>query len=79
MCALLRRHMYGTRMAGEEVAGRIQLPPHRAQICPGDGVPTSVQPPGQGHRRVCAQDDFTAVGPKPELDWFEKTLKSHTS
>ena len=33
--------------------------------------------PGRGISVSVHGDDFTATGPKDQLDWFEATLKSH--
>ena len=74
-CGLLRRHMYGTRRAAEgwqyEYSATLISAGFRqgkASACvfvhPSRNVPVSV------HR-----DDFTASGPKNQLDWFEGMMR----
>ena len=76
-CGLLRRHMYGTRRAAEgwqdEYSGTLVsmgFLQGKASACvfvhPQRGIAVSVH-----------GDDFTATGPKCELDWFEQTMKGH--
>jgi len=77
-CALLLRHMYGTRKAAdgwqEEYSSLLV-----SQLGFSQGLASTcvfVQP----ERNItCAVhgDDFTAAGPKQALDWFEKVLAEH--
>ena len=77
MCALLKRHMYGTRRAAEgwqdEYSSTLVangFTRGRASAC----VFTHLE---RGIAVSVHGDDFTATGPKHELDWFESMMKSH--
>jgi histone deacetylase 1/2 len=74
MCGMLKRHMYGTRMAAdgwqEEYSTLlVGLEFRQGQACP-----------NVFHHRdrqvVCSVhgDDFTSCGPKPALDWMESKI-----
>jgi hypothetical protein len=77
MCALLRRHMYGTRRAADGWQDEYSTRLREAGFTQGMASPCVFFHPT---RRVAVSvhgDDFTATGSKRDLDWFEQTLKSH--
>ena len=75
MCGLLRRHIYGARRAAdgwqEEYSGRMI----DAGFIQGMASPCVFHHPARNIVCSVHGDDFTAAGSKPELDWFEATLK----
>ena len=76
-CGLLRRHMYGTRRAAEgwqdEYSGTMVsmgFTQGKASAC--------VFMHAERHIAVSVHgDDFTATGPKRQLDWFEERMRQH--
>ena len=76
-CALLRRHMYGTRRAAEAWQEE-----YSTRLCEAGFTQGVASPCVFTHReRAIAVsvhgDDLTAAGPKSQLDWFEGVLRSH--
>ena len=78
MCGLLERHMYGTRRAAdgwqEEYSKMIN-----AGFIQGMASPCVFHHPTRNIVCSVYGDDFTAAGPKPELDWFEATSRNPMS
>ena len=75
MCGLLRRHMYGTRRAAEGWRDEYSTRMIDAGFIQGIASPCVFHHPTGNIVCSVHGDDFTAAGPKPELDWFEATLK----
>ena len=76
MCALLRRHMYGTRRAAE--GWQDEYSTRMVELGSVQGL-ASLCVFNSPSRRISVSvhgDDFTAVGSKQQLDWFEKTLRA---
>ena len=74
-CGLLRKHMYGTRAAADgcqqEYSGFLRSIGFRQVVaCPCLFVNSDRQLAVSVHG-----DDFTAAGPKCEIDWFERLLE----
>ena len=72
-CALLLRHMYGTDGAAEGWQDECSFRPIEAGFVQGMASPCVFNHPGEGMAVSVHGDNFTAVGPKSELDRFEKT------
>ncbi len=74
MCALLKRHMYGTRMAADGWQEEYSTLLVGLGFRHGQACPNVFYHPGR--KVVCAVhgDDFTSSGPKPELDWLETAI-----
>ena len=74
MCARLLRHMYGTRMAADGWQEEY------SSMLIGLGFKQGTACPNAFHHVdkdiVCSVhgDDFTSCGPKPALDWLEKSI-----
>ena len=76
-CGLLRRHMYGTRRAAEGWQDEYSATLVSSGFLQGKASACVFMHP-QRHIAVSVHgDDFTATGPKDELDWFQATLESH--
>ena len=75
-CGLLRRHMYGTRRAAEgwqdECSGTLVA----AEFLQGKASACVFTHAERGIAVSVHGDDFTATGPKNQLDWFEAMMKS---
>ena len=78
MCAKLLRHMYGTRAAAdgwqEEYSTFLV---ESLQFTQGLSCPCVFQHKECGIIVNVHGDDFTAVGPKSALDWFEEKMEEH--
>ena len=77
MCGLLRRHMYGTRWAAD--GWQDEYSSTLVELGFSQGV-SSACVFSHPKRRIMVSvhgDDFTAAGPKNELDWFEKAMKQY--
>ena len=74
-CGLLRRHMYATQRAAEGWQDEYSSKMVEAGFIQGIASPCVFHHPTRSI--VCAVhgDVFTAAGPKPDLAWFEATLK----
>ena len=77
MCALLRRHMYGTRRAADGWQDEYSTRLKEAGFTQGMASPCVFFHPTRKIAVSVHGDDFTATGSKRELDWFEQMLKSH--
>ena len=75
MCGLLRRHMYGTRRAADGWQEEYSSKMINAGFIQGMASPCVFHHPTRNIVCSVHGDDFTAAGPKPELDWFEAILK----
>ena len=73
MCGLPRRHMYGTRRAAEGWQDECSTRMIDAGFIQGVASPCVFHHPTRHIACSVHGDDFTAAGPKPELDWFEAT------
>ena len=73
MCGLLRRHMYGTRRAAEGRQDECSTRMIDASFIQDIASPCVFHHPTRNIDCSVHGDDFTAAGPKPELDWFEAT------
>lgn len=75
-CGLLRRHMYGTRAAADgwqqEYAGFLRS----VGFVQGAACPCLFRHDRRGLAVSVHGDDFTSVGQKCELDWFEGVLEA---
>ena len=76
-CALLRCHMYGTRRAAEGWQEECST-----RLCGGGFTQGVLSPCAFTHRERSIAvsvhgDDFTAAGPKSQLDWFVGVLRGH--
>lgn len=76
-CALLWRHMHGTRRAAEGWQDEYSSRLREAGFTQGAASPCVFAHSSRGITVSMHGDDFTACGPKCELDWFEETLRSH--
>ena len=74
MCALLRRHMYGTRRATEDWEDEYSTRLIEAGFVQGMASPSAFNHPERGARLSVHGEDFTGVVFKPQLDLFENTL-----
>jgi len=78
LCAELLRHMYGTRAAAdgwqEEYSSTLVSVLGFAQ---GVSSPCVFRHEERGIVLNVHGDDFTAAGPKRQLDWFEGTMREH--
>ena len=74
-CGFLRRHMYSTRRAAEGWQDECSTRMVEAGFIQGIASPCVFHHPTRNIACSVHGDDFTAAGPKPELDWFEATLK----
>ena len=74
-CGFLRRHMYGTRRAAEGWTDECSTSMTDAGFIQGIASPCVFHHPTRNIVCSVHGDDFTAAGPKPELDWFEATLR----
>jgi hypothetical protein len=78
MCALLRRHMYGTRPAAdgwqEEYSSTLV---REMGFVQGTASPNLFRHEARGIVTSVHGDDFTSAGPKDALDWFEAELQRH--
>ena len=74
MCALLMRHMYGTRMAADGWQEEYSTMLIRLGFCQGDACPNVFYHAVK--KIVCSVhgDDFTSSGPANALDWLEKSI-----
>ena len=74
MCALLMRHMYGTRMAADGCQEEYSTMLIRLGFCQGDACPNVFYHAVK--KIVCSVhgDDFTSSGPANALDWLEKSI-----
>ena len=68
-CGMLRRHMYGTRRAAEGWQDECSTRLSEAGFVQGMASACVLQHP-QRQIAVPFHGDFTATGPKPELEWF---------
>ncbi len=77
-CALLLRHMYGTRAAAdgwqEEYSSFLVSVMGFKQ---GTASPCLFRHPNRQIALSVHGDDFTAAGAKPDLDWYESKMKEH--
>ena len=74
-CALLKRHMYGTRRAADGWQDECSTRLIEAGFTQGIASPCVFHHKVRGIAVSVHGDDFTATGPKNQLDWFEETLK----
>ena len=77
MCGLLRRHMYGTRRAAEGWQDEYSGTLIQMGFTQGAASPCVFAHKTRGIIVSVHGDDFTAAGPKRELDWFEGQMKAH--
>ena len=75
MCGLLRRHMYSTCRAAEGWQDEYSTRMIEAGFTQGVSSPCVFHHPTRNFACSVHRGDFTAAGPKPELYWFEATLK----
>ena len=75
LCGLLQRHMYGTQKAAEgwqsEYSGALVA----MGFVHGGACPCIFFHPDKEIVCTVHGDDFTSVGPKKHLDWFESVLE----
>ena len=76
-CALLKRHMYGTRRAAEGWQDEYSSRLIEAGFTQGIASACVFQHEKRGIAVSVHGDDFTSTGPKDQLDWFEGMLKEH--
>ena len=76
-CALLRRHMYGTRRAAEGWQDEYSATLISEGLTQGKASACVFARPSRGISVSLHGDDFTATGPNDQLDWFEAKRKSH--
>ena len=76
MCGLLRRHMYGTRRAAEGWQDEYSSSLLEMGFHQGPAFPCVFHHRPRGVNVSVHGDDFTAAGPKAELDWFEGEMKT---
>ena len=76
-CALLKRHMYGTRRAAEGWQDEYSARLTEAGFTIGIASPCVFHHNALSIAVSVHGDDFTATGPKNQLDWFEDTFKRH--
>ena len=75
MCGLQHRHMYGTRRAAEGWQDACSTRMAATGFIQGVASPWVFHHPARNVACSVYGDVFTAAGPKPEIDWFEATLK----
>ena len=76
-CALLRRHMYGTRRAAEGWQNEYSTRLIEAGFIQGIASACVFHHEQRGIAVSVRGDDFTATGPKDQLDWFENRLNEN--
>ena len=74
MCARLLRHMYGTRMAADRWQEEYSTLLVELGFRQGAACPNLFYQEGKSIRCSVHGDDFTSVGPKSSLDWFEDAV-----
>ena len=74
MCARLLRHMYGTRMAADGWQEEYSSMLVKLGFTQGTACPTAFFHRTRGIQCSVHGDDFTSSGPKPALDWLEKSI-----
>ena len=77
VCGLLRRHMYGTRRAAEGWQDEYSATLIAAGFTQGKASACVFVHPVRGIAVSVHGDDFTATGPKSELDRFEQVMRQH--
>ena len=73
--AKIKRWLYGMRKAAASWEDEYAVKLEAEGFSRGRSAPTVFYNKASGVRLVVHGDDFTATGPKPELDWFEAILK----
>ena len=76
-CALLKRHMYGTRRAAEGWQDEYSTRLVEAGFVQGMASACVFHHEQRGIAVSVHGGDFTATGPKDQLDWFEGKLKEN--
>lgn len=76
LCGLLLRHMYGTQKAAEGWQCEYSSFLVSVGFKQGVACPCIFVHPERDVVVTVHGDDFTAVGPKDSLDWYEKTLET---
>ena len=76
-CGLLKRHMYGTRRAAEGWQEEHSATLVSAGFVQGKASACVFVHPGRKIAVSVHGDDFTATGPKDQLDWFQKMMEDH--
>ncbi len=76
MCALLKRHMYGTRMAADGWQEEYSTMLVGLGFRQGQACPNVFYHPKRKVMCSVHGDDFTSSGPKPSLDWLEKSISN---
>ena len=74
MCGQLLRHMYGTRGAADGWQEEYSTMLVRLGFRQGNACPNLFFHPARGIVLSVHGDDFTASGPKPQLDWLEESV-----
>ena len=75
-CALLRRHMYGTRRAADGWQSEYLSALRDTGFSQGSASACVFRHVGKHIVLSVHGDDFTASGPASSLDWFEKAMRS---
>ena len=76
LCAKLLKHMYGTRRAAEGWQDEYSKTLVAIGFVQGLASPCMFHHPERGLVTSVHGDDFTTVGPKMHLDWFETALEA---
>ena len=74
MCGQLLRHMYDTREAADGWQEECSTMLVRLGFRQGNACPNQFFHQTRGVVFSAHGDDFTASGPKPQLDWFETSV-----
>ncbi len=76
-CGLLKSHMYGTRRTAEGWQHEYSSTLVSAGFEQGKASACVLVHPERKIAVSVHGDDFTAAGPKDQLDWFQKMLEDH--